>query len=67
MWHFRWGGISGGNPSSATVPEKPHPPVWNSYLDSDDFLRAILDWTVIQDLTYCQVTSQDTRNVTTFD
>ena len=41
--------------------------VENAPFDTKGYLRATLDWAIKQDLTYRQVTSQDTRDILSFD
>jgi hypothetical protein len=52
--------IRGGYATSRTT-------VTRMPFDTDAFQRAVLDWSIKQDLTYRQVTSQDTRDLLTFD
>jgi hypothetical protein len=67
LWFEKGRPIEVSRSQSSTGMPTTRDTVSNSYFDSDGFLRAIVDWTVIQDLTYRQVTSQDTRNIITFD
>jgi hypothetical protein len=65
LWFEKGRPIEVSRSQSSTGMPTTRDTVSNSYFDSDGFLRAIVDWTVIQDLTYHQVTSQDTRNLGT--
>jgi len=41
--------------------------VSQQHFDSQGYLKAIIDWSIKQDLTYRQVTSEDTRDILSFD
>ena len=60
MWFEKGRPIEVSGSQSSTGMPTTRDTVSNSYFDSDGFFRAIVDWTVI-------VTSQDTRNIITFE